>query len=290
MIKEREIDTGDFARGNPSSFLIAFAFWESDQRERLGNEMLFNERAELILQQLQLQSTVKVNELGELLKVSVDTVRRDLRAMEQQGLIKCVRGGACLPDSLASLSNFTGREVIHSDLKRELAHKALAYIQPGDIVALNSGTTNTLLAQELLGYGQAITVVTNNFAAVNILMKNQNIRLIAIGGMVDALEQSTCGTECEQAFAQYYPDIAFLSINAVNYQDGYTDFRMDEIGIIQLLARTSRKVIAVMDSSKLGKRSKRKVLDTEQVDILLMDSHVSADTREKYAKKGIIIE
>ena len=267
-----------------------FAFWESDQRERPGNEMLFNERAELILQQLQLQSTVKVNELGELLKVSVDTVRRDLRAMEQQGLIKCVRGGACLPDSLASLSNFTGREVIHSDLKRELAHKALAYIQPGDIVALNSGTTNTLLAQELLGYSHKITVVTNNFAAVTLLMKNQNIRLVAIGGTVDALEQSTCGTECEQAFAQYYPDIAFLSINAFNYRDGYTDFRMDEIGIIQLLARTSRKVIAVMDSSKLGKRSKRKVLDTEQVDILLMDSHVSADTREKYAKKGIIIE
>lgn len=252
--------------------------------------MLYNERAELILQQLQLQSTVKVTELGELLGVSVDTVRRDLRAMEQQGLIKCVRGGACLPDSLASLSNFTGREVIHSDLKRELARKALSYIQPGDIVALNSGTTNTLLAQELVGYSQQITVVTNNFAAVNILMKNQNIRLIAIGGTVNALEQSTCGTECEQAFAQYYPDIAFLSINAVNYRDGYTDFRMDEIGVIQLLARTSRKVVAVMDSSKLGKRSKRKVLAPDQVDVLLMDSRVSADTREKYAKKGIMIE
>lgn len=252
--------------------------------------MLYNERAALILQQVQLQSTVKVAELGELLGVSVDTVRRDLRAMEQQGLIKCVRGGACLPDSLASLSPFTGREVIHSDLKREAALKALKIIQPGDIVALNSGTTNTVLAQELAGYSQKITVVTNNLAAVNILMKNQNIRLIAIGGTVDALEQSTCGTECEQAFAQYYPDIAFLSINAVNYKDGYTDFRMDEIGIIQLLARLSRKVVAVMDSSKLGKRSKRKALEADQVDILLMDSKVSSDIKEKYAAKGIVIE
>ena len=87
--------------------------------------MLYNERAEIILQQLQLQSTVKVNELSQLLKVSVDTVRRDLKAMEQAGLIKCLRGGACLPESLPSLSNFQGREVIHSDLKREAAKKAL---------------------------------------------------------------------------------------------------------------------------------------------------------------------
>ena len=251
--------------------------------------MLYNERAELILQQLQLQSTVKVTELGELLGVSVDTVRRDLRAMEQQGLIKCVRGGACLPDSLASLSNFTGREVIHSDLKRELARKALSYIQPGDIVALNSGTTNTLLAQELVGYSQQITVVTNNFAAVNILMKNQNIRLIAIGGTVNALEQSTCGTECEQAFAQYYPDIAFLSINAVNYRDGYTDFRFHEMGVLRLLAKRAKQVIAVMDSSKLDKRSKKKVLSAEEIDLLVMDDQVSEETKKKYREKGILI-
>lgn len=171
--------------------------------------MLYNERAELILQQIQLQSTVKVNELSQLLQVSVDTVRRDLKLMEQNGLIKCVRGGACLPESLASISNFTGREVIHSDLKREAARKALAYIEPESVVALNSGTTNTILAQEMASMNEKFTVVTNNHAAVNILMQNPNIRLIAVGGMIDAQEQSTYGTVCEQEFAQYYPDIAF---------------------------------------------------------------------------------
>ena len=80
--------------------------------------MLYNERAEVILQQLKLQSTVKVGELSQLLQVSVDTVRRDLKAMEQAGLVKCLRGGACLPESLSALSNFEGREGIHSDLKR----------------------------------------------------------------------------------------------------------------------------------------------------------------------------
>ena len=90
--------------------------------------MLYNERAELILQQLQLQSTVKVAELSQLLQVSVDTVRRDLKNMEQEGRIKYVRGGACLPEDRNSFSNFTGREIIHSEWKREAARKALEQV------------------------------------------------------------------------------------------------------------------------------------------------------------------
>jgi len=252
--------------------------------------MLYNERAELIMQQLQLQSTVRVGELSELLRVSVDTVRRDLKAMEQSGLIRCVRGGACLPDSLSSLSNFTGREVIHSEGKREAARKAVEFVRDDSIVALNSGTTNTILAQELTALNRRFTVVTNNYAAVNILMYAPAIRLIAVGGAVDTLERSSYGTVCEQEFRQYYPDVAFLSINAVNYQDGYTDFRMNEIGVIQLLAQTARKVVAVMDSSKLGLCSKKRVLKPEQVDILVTDSKVPTEIKKKYEKKGISIQ
>ena len=252
--------------------------------------MLYNERAEIILQQLQLQSTVKVGELSQLLQVSVDTVRRDLKAMEQAGLIKCLRGGACLPESLASLANFKGREVIHSDLKREAARKALAHVKAGDVIAMNSGTTNTILAQELLSVNLPLTVVTNNFPAANILMQSPSIRLLFVGGMVDGQEQSACGAECVEGFSRFYPDVCFLSINAVNYKDGYTDFRMSEIPVIRRLAEISRQVLAVMDSSKFGKRSKARALEPGQVDLLITDAHIAEELREKYQKRGIQIE
>lgn len=251
--------------------------------------MLYAERSELIMQQLQLQSTVKVGELSQLLHVSVDTIRRDLKAMEQQGLIKYVHGGACLPDSFASFLNFTGREIINSELKREAARKALTFINDGDMIVLNSGTTNTILSQELASVEKNITVVTNNCAAINILQQNNAIQLIAVGGMVDSLERSTYGSVCESEFNCYHPDIAFLSINAVNYHDGFTDFRMNEIGIIQMLAKNAKKVIAVMDSSKLGKCSKKQVLEPEQVDCIVMDDRVSPEIKKKYSKRGINI-
>lgn len=251
--------------------------------------MLYQDRENYILQQLQLQTTVKVSELSRQLHISVDTVRRDLKNMEQRGLVRCVRGGACLFESRVLLSDFTGREIVHSDLKREAARKALEYIKEKDIVALNSGTTNTIVAQEMVTAGLRCTVVTNNYAALNVLMQSSSICTIAIGGMLDPQERSTYGSQCEQEFGEYHPDVALLSINALNYKDGYTDFRMNEIGVIQQLAAGSRKVIAVMDSSKLGQCSKRRVLTADQVDFVVMDHHIAPEIQEKYQKKGIKI-
>ena len=126
-----------------------------------------------------------------------------------------------MPESQVSMSNFTGREIIHGDLKREAAQKALAYIHEGDVVALNSGTTNTVVAQELLSLGKKCTVVTNNFAAASVLLQAPHLELVLVGGQMDPQERSTYGSLCEQEFAKFYPDVALLSINAVNYKDGY---------------------------------------------------------------------
>lgn len=74
---------------------------------------------------------------------------------------------------------------------------------------------------------------------------------------------------------------------AISEKEGFTDFRFSEIGIIQLLAKNAKKAIPVMDSSKLGKCSKRKVLSLDQADILLMDNHVPEEAKDKYRKKDL---
>lgn len=251
--------------------------------------MLFVEREKLILQQLQLQSTVGITELSRLMQVSVDTVRRDLKSMEQKGLIKMVRGGACLPESMSLFQNFYGRKIINSEKKREASRKALQFVKSGDLVALNSGTTNTILAQELNSLEVPFTVVTNNQAAISVLMQNPKIRIIAIGGEMDISECSTYGNSCVEEFGTYYPDLAFLSINAVSLEDEFTDFRLNEIPVIRMLAKKAKQVIVVMDSSKLGKCSKKNVLQFQQVDQLVMDGAVDPSIAETYRKKGIEI-
>lgn len=251
--------------------------------------MLYNDRAAFILQQLQLKSTVKVTEIAKSLNVSVDTVRRDLKALEEQGQLKCVHGGAILPDYMLAFSNFSGREIIHIEEKRRAALKALEHLRPGSVIALNSGTTNVILAQELIKRFTDLTIVTNNVSAAMVLMQNQSLRTIVLGGDLDSLEHSTYGSICERELGRYYPDICFLSINSVDAEAGFTDFRFAEIGVMQLMARNSSKVIAVMDSSKLGRRSKKVIMDNSMIDLLVMDS-VEPDVREFYRHAGICIE
>lgn len=250
--------------------------------------MLYPQRAEYILQALQLGKTVKVTELSRAMQVSVDTVRRDLKLLEQDGLIKYVHGGACLPDSMLSFANFSGREIVNAERKRQAARKAVACVNEGDIVALNSGTTNTVLAQELVQLNKHFTVVTNNYAALNILMQNNQITLVAIGGRVDGLERSSYGVQCVREFEDYIPDISFLSINAVNVSAGFTDFRLNEIPVIKLLAKSSKRVVAVMDSSKFNKLSKHKVLTLSDVDLLITDDE--AEHIEIFTEAGLEVK
>ncbi len=252
--------------------------------------MLYAERVKLILRQLELQSMVKISDLTELLHVSDDTIRRDLKSMEERGLVRCIRGGACLPAVVDALSRFAGREIANSEKKREAARKAAKYVKTGSVVALNSGTTNVILAQELAGRKDRFTVVSNNLAALNLLMENTNIRLIAVGGEIDPAERSACGADCERLFAQYYPDTAFLSIGAVNCADGFTDCRFSEMGIVRVLAEHAKEVIAVMDSSKLGKRSQAKLLELKDVDRLVTDNALSQTVWQEYREAGLIIE
>lgn len=251
--------------------------------------MLYTERVEFIIQQLQLGANVKVSELAELLHVSIDTVRRDLKTMEQSGLVKYVRGGACLPETMESISHFSGREVVNISLKRKAAIKAMQYISRGAVIALNSGTTNTVLAQEIVKRFSDLIVVTNNLAAASILMQNPSIHTIVIGGEVDAMERSTFGHTCEEEFARYTPDCAFLSINAVDDAVGYSDFRFSEIGVMHALAACAKQVVAVMDSSKLGKRSKKQIFPLDRVDVLVMDD-LPEKLRKQYSAAGAVIK
>ena len=133
-------------------------------------------------------------------------------------------------------------------------------------------------------------MVTNNFEAIRLLMDSPSIEVIAIGGKMDSVERSTYGTQCEREFARYFPDLAFLSINAVDRENGFTDFRMSEIGVLQLLAEQSKKAIAVMDSSKIGKCSRVKLFPLTQVDRLVTDENATEKMREAYRKRGLIIE
>lgn len=253
--------------------------------------MLYHERKEKTLALFQNKTTLKVAEIAAALEVSVDTVRRDLKQMEQENLVKYIFGGAILnEEAVGQYGGFSSREIKNKDLKREACKKALGELKANDVVFINSGTTGAVLAEELARSCVQITVITNSLEAANVLMQagNTAISVTCLGGQLDMTEKSVYGHTCEQELMTYYPDVCFLSINAID-QQGYTDFRTHEMGIMKLAQKNAKRVVAVMDSTKFGRRSQKLVFAPHEIDAVYCDSQLSLETVAEYQEQGIMI-
>ena len=160
--------------------------------------------------------------------VSIDTIRRDLKKLEEEGKLTCIRGGACSSEEELQYSPFFGRQIINEDLKREAAKKATSLIHSGNIIALNAGTTNSILAEELVKLKKQITVVTNNLSALSILTGSEYIQIVVPSGIVDKEELALYGCNCVEEISSYSFDLSFLAINAVHPIYGFSDFRFQD--------------------------------------------------------------
>lgn len=236
--------------------------------------MLYEERVSYILKKLDQDNLVKTNDLVNEMNVSVDTIRRDLKKLEEEGKLTCIRGGACSSEEALQYSPFFGRQIVNEDLKREAAKKAISLIHSGNIIALNAGTTNSILAEELVKLNKQITVVTNNLSALSILTGSEFIQLVVPGGIVDKEELALCGCNCVEEISSYSFDLSFLAINAIHPLHGYSDFRFQEMNIIKAMIKHSRQSVAIMDSHKFGKLSKKIFLAPKAIDSLITDSHL----------------
>lgn len=252
--------------------------------------MIQEERKNLILQELNRTSVVKLEDLSERLRVSIDTVRRDLKALDRAGLVQYIRGGAKAVQDSLQFSHFSGRKIIHNELKRETARKALQLIKRDDVIMLNSGTTTTILAEEIGRSGITCVLITNNIAAAEAASCNTTCRIHLIGGEWDSSEQSTWGSRCLREAETYFPDICFLAINSLDSQNGLTDFRFHEIPIMQIMAKNAWKTVAVMDSTKLNRLAKKQVFPLMKTPLILMDNQVTSEDKQIYLRAGIRIE
>lgn len=249
--------------------------------------MLYEERANYILKKLEQDNLVKTNDLVIEMEVSIDTIRRDLKRLEEEGKLTCIRGGACSSEEALQCSPFFGRQIVNEELKRKATRKAISLIHTGNVIALNAGTTNSILAEELLKLKKQITVVTNNLSALSILTGSEYIEIIVPSGIVDKKELALCGYNCVEEISSYSFDLCFLSINALHPLHGFSDFRFREIDMIKAMIMHSKQSVAIMDSHKFGKLSKKIFLSPKQIDLLITDEHIDCDMLTQLQDAGL---
>ncbi len=244
--------------------------------------MLPLERQNTILELVRQRRAITVEELCRQLYSSGATIRRDLKMLEQSGLLRRTHGGAVFVEDAAKDSPAMLREAENPGPKSIIAQKARALIRDGQTLFLDSSTTACRLAERLTGFGQ-LRVVTNGLKTAMILSEIPGIQVYATGGKLRENAQSFVGTQATEAIARFHADLAFFSCRGIHPEGGITDSNEDEADVKKAYLQNASRSVLLCDSSKLGRQMFCRVGPIASVWKILSDIPLPAEYRpEQY--------
>lgn len=244
--------------------------------------MFIEERHQKILEMLKDKKRVEVQELSNLFRVSEDTIRRDLRIMEQEGKVHRTYGGAILPDKVNSYENFTVREKIQNDVKESIASIAVSFIQEHDTILLDGSTTVSKIVP-LLSNFKDLTVITNSIIiAYDIIHQCPNIKLHIIGGIVRNDLANVISIESLKDIEKLYVDKVFLSACSISLKGELTTPIIEDAHVKKAMLNAGREVYILADSSKFGQKSLMEFGKIKSEYIIITDSKLSSEIKEDF--------
>lgn len=213
--------------------------------------MLPLQRQNDILDILSKKHVASVEELCELLYSSGATIRRDLKKLEAEGLIRRTHGGAAYIESATSEFPLILRESENLEKKDMIAQKAIKFIKNGQTIFLDSSSTVYRLAQYLKNYSD-LTVVTNGIKTADILGDYKGIKVYCTGGRLRQNAKSVVGSAACDFISRFHADLAFMSCRGIDPKIGPTVPTEDEANIKKAFLNNTAKPILLFDSSKIN--------------------------------------
>lgn len=246
--------------------------------------MLKEERQQAILTVLMREGKVVAGELCQRFGVSEDTIRRDLRDLDQAGKMQRVHGGA-LPHSPAEAS-YEKRLSMETGAKEAIARAALKLIQDGQVILLDGGTTTLLIARMLPPTLKA-TIVTNNLPAAEVLTDHPGVKVILLGGQLFSSSRVTIGSMTIEALQRIRADLCLLGVCSLHPDVGLSVQDMEEGSVKRTMIARSQEVAAPITKDKLGRASAFVVAPLTSLTYLVPDPDIPAESLESYRNAGI---
>lgn len=213
--------------------------------------MFAEERQAQICALLEENHMVRATDLTRKFQVSLETIRRDLCALECQGLLRRVHGGAMQVRERTTFFDFTARLQVQNSQKRSIAGCAIKQIAEGDVIALDGGTTTLEMAKILPQHFQHLTVITNSIPVLTVLTEGSSFQVVVPGGQLAFSERTLYGDMALEQLKKFHADKAFLSPSGVSLEAGFTDYHLDLIRLQQGYISISDRIIMLADSSNL---------------------------------------
>jgi DeoR/GlpR family transcriptional regulator of sugar metabolism len=246
--------------------------------------MLKRERQAYILHQVNLHNKVLSTDLSQHIRVSDDTIRRDLQELAEAGKLIKVHGGALSPSF--HHGNLHSREVYSYTQKRMIAQKAAALVKDGMFVLTGGGTTIIEMAKALATQLHA-TFISGSIPAIYEYMNHPNIDVIAIGDKISKNSKITVGLEAISRIRQIRADLCFLGINAINLNSGVSDNDWEVVQIKKAMIESSRRLVCLTIAEKINSEQPIQVCDIKHIDTLITELPPDDPMLAPYKEAGI---
>lgn len=253
--------------------------------------MLKEQRLQYILSKLDKKRVVTIADLCQNLDVSNMTIWRDLSELENQGLLRRVRGGALATEidtdpTQVTFPNFDPLLDPHYDQKTLIGrYAAQKLVSDGDSIIIEAGTTTSSLVPFL--HQSELTLLTNGLVTTMMAApQGKNTTIMCSGGiLIDT--GAFIGPQAEEFFTHFRVKKAFLGAEGFTIEDGFTDTTPLYSQLKCVMKQNAEKIIMLINSSKLGVRSLIQVISLDDVDIIVTDSAAPIDIVEELRQRGI---
>ncbi len=248
--------------------------------------MLPQQRKDKILELLAEDGSAKVINLAKLFKVTEVTIRQDLEKLEKEGLLLREHGGAYLKNIEDQVRSFSLSNQENLDKKEAIANKCLEYIESGDSIILDSGSTTTEIAKKLKGF-KNLTVITNALNIALMLGTEPGIELIVTGGEFKPPTLSLTGQKAADFFKGLNVNKLFLATAGLSLKAGLTYPSISDIVVKKAMIDAAETTFLVADSTKIGKSSLASLGALSLIDYVITDSGINERDKKVFKDNEI---
>jgi len=244
-------------------------------------------RHQTLLRRLHQEGELRVGELPGVFGVTPMTVWRDLKLLEEQGLLRRERGRVLPPGSPLEEWSFERKDPRLTDIKRRIAETAAReFVREGDTIVMEGGTTVAALVDALPEH--RISVCTNSLPiGLRLRDKRPGLPVRMLGGWLSSVSGNSTGPDTLRELGRLRFNICFLSATAWDPQRGPMDPNPLEIEVKRAMAARSDKVVLLLDHSKLGSRSSSVMLHPRRIHALVTESKLPEGLTQFLLREGV---
>ena len=246
--------------------------------------MYADERREAIAAQARTDGRVEVAALAEDLRVTPETIRRDLTELERRGILRRVHGGAMPVERFQGEPALDEKAGVMSAEKRRIAKAALPFLPPAGTILLDAGTTTAELA--VLLPERPLTVITNGLPVAPALASRRELEVHLLGGRVRGRTMAAVGGRTVRALADLRVDVAFVATNGLSATRGLSTHDTAEAETKDAMIAVADRVVLLCDHTKLGVEQLVRYATLDRIDDLITDSGMLPRDADTLAAEG----